>query len=111
MAKTHPDFTIGIEEEYLLVDQDSLDLAVAPDGLMAACKADLEGKVSPEFLQCQIEVGTGVCKTIPQARAELAELGTARISHGHQPWAATMDWLARQAQAVLTGGAPPYDAD
>ena len=30
MAVTSPDFTIGIEEEYLLVDRDSLDLAEAP---------------------------------------------------------------------------------
>ena len=43
------------------------------------------------------------------SRADLAELGVARISHGHQPWAAAMDWLARGARAVLAGAAPPYD--
>jgi len=83
MAKTHPDFTIGIEEEYLLVDQDSLDLAVAPDGLMAACKADLEGKVSPEFLQCQIEIGSGVCKTIGEAREDLRHLRSIVAKHAN----------------------------
>ena len=41
--------------------------------------------------------------------AELAELGAARISHGHRPWAAAMDWLSAAAKAVLAGGAPPYD--
>ena len=41
--------------------------------------------------------------------AELAELGVARISHGHRPWAAAMDWLGVAAKAVLEGGAPPYD--
>ncbi len=30
----------------------------------------------------------------------LAELGVARISHGHGPWAAAMDWLTAQARAV-----------
>jgi 2-methylisocitrate lyase-like PEP mutase family enzyme len=30
----------------------------------------------------------------------LAELGVARISHGHGPWAAAMDWLTEQATAV-----------
>ena len=30
----------------------------------------------------------------------LAELGVARISHGHGPWAATMDWLTTQARAI-----------
>ena len=43
-------------------------------------------------------------------RAALAELGVARISHGHQPWAAAMAWLAAQAEAVLGGGTPPYAA-
>ncbi len=37
-----PDFTLGVEEEYLLVDTDSLALAEAPDGLMEACAAELE---------------------------------------------------------------------
>jgi carboxylate-amine ligase len=68
------DFTLGIEEEYLLVDRDSLDLAQAPEALMSACKADLEDQVSPEFLQCQIEVGTRVCSTIAEARDDLKRL-------------------------------------
>ena len=67
-------FTLGIEEEYLLVDRDSLDLAVAPPELMTACQGDLQGQVSPEFLQCQIEVGTRVCATIADAREDLKRL-------------------------------------
>ncbi len=42
--------------------------------------------------------------------AELADLGVARISHGHRPWAAAMQWLEKQAGGVLAGGAPRYDA-
>lgn len=41
-------------------------------------------------------------------RAALAALGVARISHGHQPWAAAMAWLGEQARAVLGGSVPPY---
>lgn len=41
-------------------------------------------------------------------RAVLAQLGVARISHGHQPWAAAMAWLAREAETVLAGGVPSY---
>jgi carboxylate-amine ligase len=74
MADKTPPFTIGIEEEYLLVDQTTFALAQAPDSLIAACKKDLEGQVSPEFLQCQIEIGTGVCQTIGEARRDLAHL-------------------------------------
>jgi hypothetical protein len=43
-------------------------------------------------------------------RAALASLGVARISHGHQPWAAAMAWLSDQARAVLGGGVPGYAA-
>ena len=35
--------------------------------------------------------------------AELAALGVARISYGHGPWAAAMDWLKQQAEAVYAG--------
>ena len=76
MAHAFPDdyFTLGLEEEYLLVDRTTFDLAEAPEGLMAACKDKLQGKVSPEFLKCQIEVGTGICRSIDEARADLGNL-------------------------------------
>lgn len=39
---------------------------------------------------------------------ELAGLGVARISHGHQPWAAAMAWLSGQTAKILAGGEPDY---
>jgi len=81
MGNHQPAFTIGIEEEYLLVDAETLDLAVAPDELMAACAVDLEGKFSPEFLKCQVEVGSGVCHTIGQAREDLKNLRSTVARH------------------------------
>ncbi len=83
MAREIPDFTIGIEEEYLLVDRETLELAVAPNGLMAACKADLDERVSPEFLQCQIEIGTRICRTIAEAREDLGQLRRTVSGHAH----------------------------
>ncbi len=74
MSIAHPSYSIGIEEEYLLIDRESFDLAPAPDALMEACRKELEDQVSPEFLQCQIEVGTRVCKTVGAARGDLAHL-------------------------------------
>ncbi|MBF9036461.1 carboxylate-amine ligase [Rhodobacterales bacterium HKCCE2091] len=68
---TDEKLTLGIEEEYLLVDRDSLDLAEAPPDLMTACAAELDSQVSPEFLQCQIEIGTRVMPDIGAAREEL----------------------------------------
>ena len=81
MAKNEPPFSIGIEEEYLLVHQDSLALAQAPDQLMEDCRAELEGQVSPEFLQCQIEIGTRVCANISEARDDLKRLRSSVAKH------------------------------
>jgi carboxylate-amine ligase len=64
--------TIGIEEEYLLVDLESRDLcANPPDELMRTCRDVLGERVTPEFLRCQIEVGTPVCLSVAEARTEL----------------------------------------
>ena len=70
-----PAFTIGIEEEYLVVDIESRELVQdLPDGLMAACEEILEGQVSPEFLRSQIEIGTRVCSSVHEVRDELKRL-------------------------------------
>lgn len=100
MAEQDPSFSIGIEEEYLLVDRETCDLVQAPAALMDACKADLEDQVSPEFLQCQIEIGTGVCADVGQARQDLKRLRSAvarhAADHGLAPIAAAChpfsDW-------------------
>ncbi|MDB2551399.1 carboxylate-amine ligase [Paracoccus sp. (in: a-proteobacteria)] len=92
-----PEFSLGIEEEYLLVDAESGELAQAPDALMQACKTELDDQVSPEFLRCQIEVGTPVCANIGDARTHLrhlratiarqaAQFGLAPISVGCHPF-------------------------
>jgi carboxylate-amine ligase len=100
MMQTEPPFTLGMEEEYLLVNRMTRDLAVdVPDALMSECQRRLEGQVSPEFLQAQIEVGTGVCKTMKQAADELGamrrivaevanEFGLAPIAASTHPFAA-----------------------
>ena len=81
MSGTSPAFTIGVEEEYLLVDCDSFELAEAPDGLMEACAAELEGQVAPEFLKCQIEIGTKVCTGVAEAREDLKRLRSCVARH------------------------------
>ncbi len=76
-----PEFTIGIEEEYLLVDTETRALVEAPEALFEACRKDLGDHVSPEFLRCQIEVGTGVCRTIEEARDDLKRLRSVVATH------------------------------
>jgi len=80
MTTKRPSFTIGIEEEYLIVDRETRNLVQdLPEGLMRACEEILQGQVSPEFLRSQIEVGTRVCANVGEARQDLARLRTAIV--------------------------------
>ena len=75
MAGEKPTFSLGIEEEYLLVNRETRDLERdPPKQLLKDCEHRMKGRVSPEFMRCQIEVGTPVCKDIGAARKELAFL-------------------------------------
>jgi carboxylate-amine ligase len=77
MAIKEPSFSVGIEEEYLLVDRTTRDLAQEPPpALLAKCEEALRGQVRPEFLRSQIEVGTRVCASMQEARDDLVHLRT-----------------------------------
>lgn len=100
-----PAFTVGIEEEYLLVDPVTRDLVRDPgDAVMDACREILGQQVTPEFLKAQVEVGTRVCATIPEARSDLARLRGELIgvaeAHGMRLIAASThpfaDWAEQQ---------------
>ena len=109
-----PSFTVGIEEEYLLVDAESRGLIhEAPPTMLAECEALLEGQVAPEFLQCQIEVGTRVCATVGEARTDLERLrstvASVACSHGLRlvaasthPFAARGDQMRTQKERYQT---------
>ena len=75
MTIPEPTFSVGIEEEYLLVDKETRDLAPEqPPALLKKAEKALRGQVSPEFLRSQIEVGTRVCGSVQEARDQLVEL-------------------------------------
>ncbi len=70
-----PQFTIGVEEEYLLVDQTTRDLASEPpDEIMEKCEETLGNQVGPEFLRAQVEIGTRVCSNINEVREQIRYL-------------------------------------
>ena len=109
MVLREPRLTVGIEEEYLLVDRASRELATEPPAAMLSqCEALLEGRVTPEFLRAQIEVATHPFATVGEARADLAHLRTtvAKVAddHGLAPIAASTHPFARwqdQTKTVL----------
>jgi carboxylate-amine ligase len=70
-----PPFTIGIEEEYMLLDPVTLDLVQRADRLLAAERDfDLGVHLSPELFQSLLEVHTPVCAHTGEAAAILRQL-------------------------------------
>ncbi|GMQ85189.1 MAG: carboxylate-amine ligase [Acidimicrobiia bacterium] len=75
MGHTRPTFTIGIEEEYFLVDRVTRNLVPdMPPGLVDACDKIAVGMVSPEFIRSQIEVGTPVAANVKEVGEHLSAL-------------------------------------
>ncbi len=75
MEDQEPPFTIGIEEEYLLIDPKTGDLATDPPAsILKECERRLGERVTPELLRAQIEIGTKVCGSIAEVTDDLAML-------------------------------------
>ena len=75
MRPREPELTIGIEEEYLLVDNSTMDLVSDPPAsIMDEGRRLSHRQVSPELLRSQIEIGTRVCRTVGEAREDLLRL-------------------------------------
>ena len=94
MSRKEPAFTIGVEEEYLLVDRETRALVVdPPKTLMAEAEEKCGTQVTSELLRSQIEVGTKVCKNVQEVRQDLSRLRSNIIEvadrHGLAPIAAS----------------------
>ncbi|WP_064750357.1 carboxylate-amine ligase [Solirubrobacter soli] len=67
-----PPFTIGVEEEYMLLDPESFELVPAAERLLEAERdGEFADRVSPELFDSLVEFHTGVCATIDEVSAEL----------------------------------------
>jgi len=69
-----PPFTIGVEEELMILDADNLDLAQEVEAILAAVPGELEGQVKPELMQSVLEIATTPCQSVAEAAAELTGL-------------------------------------
>ena len=107
MHVVEPSFSIGIEEEYLLVDPADGCLARdPPKGFMEECDRRLGGQVSAEFLRAQVEVGTRPCETVREAGEDLRwlrrEIADAAAQHGLAPIAASTHPFAEHDRLLVT---------
>jgi len=72
MSVERPNFSVGIEEEYLLVEADSRDLVRdPPQELWDELTGALGDEVGSEFMRSQVEIQTRPCATISEVRQDL----------------------------------------
>lgn len=67
-------FTLGIEEEFQIVDPNTRELKSHVSEILDEGKMLLGEKIKPEMIQSMIEVGTGVCANIQEAREDITKL-------------------------------------
>src|SRR3989440_9953295 len=72
-----PRYTVGIEEELMILDSSSLDLVSAIDSILG--EDPPSGEIKPEFLESVLEIATSPCPDVASVGAELHALrGIAR---------------------------------
>ena len=67
-------YTLGIEEEFQIVDPQTRELKSHVSEILEEGRMILGEQVKPEMIQAQIEVGTGVCRNIEEARKDIMNL-------------------------------------
>jgi glutamate---cysteine ligase / carboxylate-amine ligase len=70
-----PPLTVGVEEEYMLLDPHSWDLVSGVEPLLEkAAESEFADRLKPELMQCVLESGTVVCEDIAAADADLRHI-------------------------------------
>lgn len=67
-------YTLGIEEEFQIVDPVTRELRSHVSEMLEEGKMLLGEKIKPEMIQSMIEVGTGICHNIQEARTDITNL-------------------------------------
>src|SRR5881392_2643346 len=73
-GKSDP-YTLGVEEEYMLLDGETFDLVQHIDTVLAATSGhELESRINPELMQSVLEIATPVCHSAADVEVELRKL-------------------------------------
>jgi glutamate---cysteine ligase / carboxylate-amine ligase len=67
-----PRYTVGVEEELMILDSSSLDLTSAIDAMLS--RKPPAGEIKPEFLESVVEIATVPCPDVPALGAEIVSL-------------------------------------
>jgi carboxylate-amine ligase len=71
---TGPSYTLGIEEELMIVDAETLDLVNGIETMLESMPPDTEGDVKPELMESVLEISTTPCRNTREAGDQLREL-------------------------------------
>src|SRR5688572_21509195 len=91
-----PSLTLGIEEEYQIIDPETRELRSYITEILKGDSIILE-EVKPELHQSMVEIGSKVCRTPADVRAELIRLR-----------GAVMDLAARNDLVIAAAGTHPF---
>jgi len=77
-----PRYTVGIEEELMILDASSLDLTSAVESIVDEDPAT--GQIKPELLESVLEIATSPCPDVPTVGAELVSLRALARERAHK---------------------------
>lgn len=98
MNKTNAhQFTLGIEEEYQIIDAETRDLVSHVYKIIEEGKPILNESLKHEMHASAVELGTGICQNVAQVRSELKSLRKSLIEIAH-----------RQGLRIAGGGTHPF---
>ena len=66
-------FTIGIEEELMLIDPETLDLAPGIEAVLAAVPAERQRQVKPELFEAVLEIATKPCQWVQPRKSSIRQ--------------------------------------
>ncbi len=72
--RQRPAFTLGVEEEFQIIDPETRELRSHVQEMLEEGKLLLKERVKPEMHQSVIEVGTGICANVEEVRRDVTEL-------------------------------------
>jgi carboxylate-amine ligase len=75
MSLTRPSFTLGVEEEFQLIDPETRELRSHIQQLLdTATDSRHREHMKPELHQSVIEIGTGICRDVSEVRRDVTEV-------------------------------------
>jgi carboxylate-amine ligase len=97
MTVQRPAFTLGVEEEFQIIDPETRELRSHVQEILDEGKRLLKERVKPEMHQSVMEIGTGICKDVSEVRRDVTELRSEIIG-----------LAARQGMRVASAGTHPF---